>query len=463
MSPAGRQRGWLYLVPACGLAALLGSCMGGGGGAPPPPPPPPPSITTTTLPDGTTRQNYSQTLQASGGTGALNWSLPSGNLPGGLSLSSAGVISGTPSGIGTSNFTVQVQDSATPPRTAAQALSIRVATPLGILTTSLSDGTVGVLYHDNIVITGGGPGPFSASITTGSLPPGLLSSSGNFNGTPTVAGTFAFTVQVQDSANPPRKASAALVIRVFNGLTIITASLPAGTVQSPYSAKLDATEVVGNVTWSVTSGASALMAAGLTLNSVTGEISGTLGPTPGPVSFTVQVMDSASPPRADSKPFTITLAPATGVGKLGRNDVIGNATPLSNGTYQASISPLVDPPNDTVANADVDVYKLTANSGAIVSVEITAERLPLPSPLDSVIEIVDGTGARLQTCRSPGSTTALFNEACMNDDIGFFTTDSALELQVPAGGPLTFYVRVLDFRGDARPDFIYTITIAGVN
>ncbi len=151
------------------------------------------------------------------------------------------------------------------------------------------------------------------------------------------------------------------------------------------------------------------------------------------------------------------------MGKLGRNDVIGNATPLSNGTYQASISPLVDPPDATVANADVDVYELTANGSAIVSVEITAERLPLPSPLDSVIEIVDGMGARLQTCRSLGSTTGLFNEPCMNDDIGFFTTDSALELQVPAGAPVTLYVRVLDFRGDARPDLFYTITVRGVN
>jgi hypothetical protein len=54
---------------------------------------------------------YSQTLAATGGNGTLVWSLDSGSLPAGLSLSSGGVISGTPTGTGTSNFTVRVADS----------------------------------------------------------------------------------------------------------------------------------------------------------------------------------------------------------------------------------------------------------------------------------------------------------------------------------------------------------------
>jgi hypothetical protein len=43
--------------------------------------------------------------------------------------------------------------------------------------------------------------------------------------------------------------------------------------------------------------------------------------------------------------------------------------------------------------------------------------------------------------------------------------DSKLNLKVPDAnsGPLTFYVRVLDFRGDARPDFVYTISVSGAN
>lgn len=68
------------------------------------------TVTTTSLPAATVGTAYSATLTASGGTGNYTWSLASGTLPAGLSLSSAGVISGTPTASGTSNFTVQVVD-----------------------------------------------------------------------------------------------------------------------------------------------------------------------------------------------------------------------------------------------------------------------------------------------------------------------------------------------------------------
>jgi hypothetical protein len=70
-----------------------------------------PNITTTTLPGGTQGSAYSQTLAVTGGNPPLTWSLASGTLPTGLSLNSGGVISGTPTGSGTSNFTVQVSDN----------------------------------------------------------------------------------------------------------------------------------------------------------------------------------------------------------------------------------------------------------------------------------------------------------------------------------------------------------------
>jgi poly(beta-D-mannuronate) lyase len=69
-----------------------------------------PAITTTSLPDATVDTSYSQTLTASGGNGTLTWSVGSG-LPSGVSLSSSGVLSGTPTATGTYNFTVTVTDS----------------------------------------------------------------------------------------------------------------------------------------------------------------------------------------------------------------------------------------------------------------------------------------------------------------------------------------------------------------
>ena len=88
------------------------------------------AVTTTSLPNAFINVPYSATLAASGGTPPYAWSITAGTLPAGLTLSSAGVISGTPGKTGSvSNFTVKVTDSATPtPATATQALTFTVNT-----------------------------------------------------------------------------------------------------------------------------------------------------------------------------------------------------------------------------------------------------------------------------------------------------------------------------------------------
>jgi hypothetical protein len=69
-------------------------------------------ITTTSLPNGTSGVPYSQTLGATGGHPPYNWTRTLGFLPPGLSLSTNGVISGTPTTNGTSTFTVKLTDAA---------------------------------------------------------------------------------------------------------------------------------------------------------------------------------------------------------------------------------------------------------------------------------------------------------------------------------------------------------------
>jgi hypothetical protein len=85
-------------------------------------------ITTTSLPSGTEGTSYSTALGASGGTPPYSWTVASGSLPPGLTLTAGGVISGTPSAAGTISFTVQVSDSTTPTReTASAALAITLS------------------------------------------------------------------------------------------------------------------------------------------------------------------------------------------------------------------------------------------------------------------------------------------------------------------------------------------------
>jgi beta-glucanase (GH16 family) len=89
--------------------------------------PSPIAITTSALPGATVGTGYSAALKATGGVPPYTWSLASGTLPAGLSLSSSGVISGTPTLGGTSYFSVAAKDSAASPQAAMQSESITTA------------------------------------------------------------------------------------------------------------------------------------------------------------------------------------------------------------------------------------------------------------------------------------------------------------------------------------------------
>jgi len=111
----------------------------------------PVTITTTSLPAATVGTAYSTRLAASGGMPPYSWAVTSGSLPPGLSLSSNGSITGTPTGQGVSTFTVQVTDSTTPTsETATSSLSITVAS--GTTTTPVAQSGNWSGY-----VVGGGP------------------------------------------------------------------------------------------------------------------------------------------------------------------------------------------------------------------------------------------------------------------------------------------------------------------
>jgi hypothetical protein len=183
---------------------------------------PPPStlvpvISTASLANGVVGSAYSQSLAATGGTTPYTWGVASGTLPAGLSLSAAGVISGTPTAAGSSVFTVRVTDSGAPAATATQALSLTItAAPvaLAVSTASLANGTVGSAYSQSLTATGGTT-PYSWAVATGTLPAGLnLSAAGTITGIPTAVGTSNFTVRVTDSASPAATATQALALTI---------------------------------------------------------------------------------------------------------------------------------------------------------------------------------------------------------------------------------------------------------
>ena len=166
--------------------------------------PPSSALAVTTpagLPAGQAGSSYpATTLTAAGGILPYTWALQSGSLPAGL-IFSAGVISGTPTAEGTTEFTVAVTDSASPAQTATQQTWISVASGLTIGATPLPPGQVGVVYSGQELSVLGGTSPYTWSLQPGSsLPTGLtLSAGGTISGTPTAGGTTMFVVSVADS------------------------------------------------------------------------------------------------------------------------------------------------------------------------------------------------------------------------------------------------------------------------
>ncbi|HAA34521.1 MAG TPA: hypothetical protein DCD97_04335 [Firmicutes bacterium] len=157
------------------------------------------------LPGANRGSSYSVTLRATGGTTPYRWSLAGGSsLPSGLTLSSSGTISGTPTcARGDYSATIRVTDYYG--RTKSRTFTITVyeagETPLSITTgATLSRGRKGSSYSVTLRATGGTT-PYRWSLAGGSsLPSGLtLSSSGTISGTPASAGTFTFTARVTDA------------------------------------------------------------------------------------------------------------------------------------------------------------------------------------------------------------------------------------------------------------------------
>lgn len=90
----------------------------------------PVSVATTTLPNATQNSAYSTQLAATGGTPPYTWAVSSGSLPAGLSFSSSGLLSGTPTATGSSTFSVIATDNANPKVSSQpQSLTLTVSPP----------------------------------------------------------------------------------------------------------------------------------------------------------------------------------------------------------------------------------------------------------------------------------------------------------------------------------------------
>jgi hypothetical protein len=193
-------------------------------------------IGTASLPAGAMGILYSQTLQAVGGVPPITWAVPPASLPPGLALdASTGAISGTPTTIGSSTFTVSA--TYTVPNLAAvvtvttqKAFTIVITGPLSITTTSLVVIT-GVAFSQTLAATGGTPPYTSWAIATGTLPAGLQLdlATGTVSGTTAAAASSTeVTFAVTDSGK--QVARATIVVTVVAPLSV---TIPITGLQGP--------------------------------------------------------------------------------------------------------------------------------------------------------------------------------------------------------------------------------------
>lgn len=137
-------------------------------------------------------------LSSTGGTSPYTYAVISGTLPGGTTLSSAGLFSGTFTTAGTFVFTIRSTAANSLTGTATITL---VISPALVITVPPATSTmqVGTAVSASFVGSGGGGAPYTFAVTGGTLPAGLtLSAAGALTGTPTTAGPFSFTVTLND-------------------------------------------------------------------------------------------------------------------------------------------------------------------------------------------------------------------------------------------------------------------------
>jgi hypothetical protein len=257
-----------------------------------------PYITNSKLPAGSLTRPYSVQLDAISGPGSYVWSLASGTLPAGLTLSAAGLISGTPTTATTYSFTVRVTSGSA---TDTRSFSVPVATAVAVSTTSLTAATVGSSYSLSLAASGG-TRSYVWSIESGTLPAGLTLSGYKITGTPTSAGSQTLVFRATDTAGRVALSSP-LTLNVYKVAITTDAALPAAVKGRAYSVQLVAAGGVAPYVWSRSSGS---LPSGLTLNSTTGVISGTPTVT-GTFSYTVKATDAGR--RTAIRAFSLVVSP----------------------------------------------------------------------------------------------------------------------------------------------------------
>ncbi|MEZ2345742.1 beta strand repeat-containing protein [Terriglobus sp. RCC_193] len=313
--------------------------------------PTPTTLSITAPAAGTVGTAYTGIIGVSGGAAPYVCSVTSGSLPAGLSLSGCS-LTGTPTTAGSYSLTVKATDSSSSANSSTANITIIIgttATPAKLAIGAPSAATVGTIYSSAIAVSGG-TGPYTCSITSGTLPAGIARNNCALTGTPTASGTFALGIKATDSSNPVNSGSATVSLAVNATASQLSLTAPpVATVGKTYSGNIGVSGGTAPYTCSLASGT---LPAGLKLNNCT--LTGT-PTTAGSSALSIKATDSGSTIASTTANVVVTVntaattltlsspaAATVGIAYTGTIGVSGGTAPytcaLASGTLPAGLT-----------------------------------------------------------------------------------------------------------------------------
>ena len=364
--------------------------------------PTPPTISTASLPAGVEGVAYSQSIMATSGLTPYSFAISSGTLPAGLAMDSSGHISGTPAGpAGLSSFSVTVTDSSNPKQTSpAKPLSITVSLPAApsISPASLTDGSVGSPYSQTLMVNGG-IGPYSWSVSSGTLPAGLTLTPSNttakISGTPTTAqSSVMFTIKVTDSSNPAQSGTQAYTVTITAAVISVAFSMapPASLVvggNANITASVSNDTASKGVDWTVTCGSAGACGSFNPTHTASGAATVYTAPVGVPAGNTVTIKATSTADNTKSVSATVTITATVGLS-------ITTTSPLTGATLDTSYSVMV------TATGGVTPYAWTVATGSNLPAGFT---LATGSPSATISGTPTATGTFQFTLKVTDSAT----------------------------------------------------------
>jgi hypothetical protein len=313
------------------------------------------NIAPSTLSNATTGASYSANITAAGGTAPYSYAVTGNTLPNNLSLNAnTGVLSGVVIADGIGNFSITATDFYS--TTATNNYSLTTVDPTILISPpTISNGVVGTAYTQ-IFTSSGGTGPYTYSVTGGTLPANLvLATSGNLSGTPSTAATSNFTITSTDTFSTTGSFTYSDVVMTSPTISLSPTTFANATADSPYSANVFAFGGIAPYTFAVTSGT---LPSGLNLSN-----SGAITGIPTSVStfnFTITASDLYS--STGNRVYTILVnPPAITISPLAIPQAVANVSYTATFTAAGGTAPY------TYASAQLPAGMSLASSTGVLS------------------------------------------------------------------------------------------------